>query len=863
MKKIVGALFCFSLSVIAFSEANATTQYRFRYLDTIWDGNGNIFVPGIVDPAVKPFVCPDASGTFGENYVEQRDDSSCYYDQPTVTTASGTLPLKLDAISAANWCKSVLGNSKAVQANEVVAKGTAAGFDGASWSSRLSTTWTNGVVCSLTGTPISDPPVVRTGVLKFADFETTSDWYNVGWNNTSWANWRPPERAVLHDPEIGGNYSFAPYFVGTTEYQDVAVDTTLRNASFPVSLEWLTASWGDNPSQDTVDVWLSFLDSAKNEIGKVDAGPKSFDYKNIVINPAVTGNAPAGTAYIRVNIKIDTNFAWVDNVSLNIDGVNVSAINGIYGTPVKPHGFLKNADFENSGSNWNQNLPSYITLTYSDKSALLEDPYKAQGAHSLGNDVGNGYGGARVSQQIWLKSFDKGKPFSISWQQAIYYPGTTTDAPLLVFYKKDGTRLTSVSGTQYFDPSRFWRKRNFSGIVPVDADYVMVDVADVHNVWVDNIAFQIDGTSYSLGGNSNATIALTNCNSYLNTVNGPGDNRWGVKDEALQITYDPVLSSTLFRNWYTSGQPYKYYCVGPNDKWIVGDYMVTADNANAGLTYTAFDDNGNVLGKQSFAYTVNNPLVPEHEVDVFTFPQGTAYLMVNTNLSTQRTDDGIRATWSNINLTANGRYSVIADNTTVLRNGAAELSGQHWTNSVGGAAFISNTPSPEWHSIPQGHFAWDKFVNGTRTTIVCDTVDCGSANGYVNQMLFSYNGNGNYYQDVYVSGYDFPTGAPVELSWLQSTASNIAVTSSNVDQYSMSMKLEYYDVTGNVIGSTEIASQPPADANNSIVFGKSLDSALPAGTFRIRLYMNNMKNYGAAIDDINLRVNGTLISRNN
>ena len=847
----------------AFGQANAGSEFRYRYKDTLWDGFGNL-----IDPKkdTKEFTCSEATGIFGDNYVQKLDNVSCYYDAPTVSTTTGVLPLKLDAASAASWCKGVLENSKAVQASEMIAKAAAAGYDGSLWSKQTNAKWTDGIVCSLTGTALADPPTTdRAGTLKLADFETTTtnDWPY--WKNTSF-NWRPWWASVDGgniDPEIGGSGSFMPYSMGSTGYQDVAVDPAIVSTGFPVSVEWIQGSAGSNWTNDKSDVWLTFLDKNKVQLSTLDTGLRSPEYWNTVLNPHIDGTAPAGTAFVRVNLTV--NGGWVDNVALKINGIDVSEINGSYGAPIRPKGYLKNADFEvgtaYTAPPWNKNQ-GLSDGTFNDKTPNLEDPRHTEGVRSLGNDIGYGYGGLRFSQQVWLQGYDRNKPFSLFWQQATAKPGNTSDAVTLVFYKKDGTRLSTIQGVSYYDPARFWQTRHTSGNIPADADFVVVDAADVAASYVDNIAFIVDGVSYSKKGD-NSTLVQDACPAYINTVNGPADNRW-VASDYNETAGNPFSATKLHHGSFDTSLAFKYYCVGPNDKWVVGDYNIVANGANAGFTYRAYDYNGNKLSEQTFTYSVRSPSVPERKLDVFKFPDNTAYLMVKTAITAPSGNLNYgSADWTSINLTSNGNYNTIPDAPTQIRNAAAQRSGRFWSNTAGTQGFISNTPSPEWHSTPGGPLEWDVINNGVVTTISCDTTECGDAHGYYNQMLFSFNGYGDYYQDAYIAGYNFPAGSAVSLSWLQSTASNTTVTSGNLAYYSMSMKLEFFDVNGILLGQAEQPSPAQVGASNTSLFGNGMGTTLPAGTFRVRLTMKGMQNYGAAIDDITLRINGTEISRLN
>jgi hypothetical protein len=866
--KMIRAVRTILISAIALTalSAEAANQYRFRYMDTIWDGNGNVINPG--DDGKnngETFSCPNPSGVYAANYTQQVDSVSCYYDQPTVSTSTAVAPLKLNAVSAANWCKSVLSNSAAISAQEMITKSVAAGFDGTAWAAQSNSTWTDGVICSRSGKPITDPPVMRTGTLKLADFETTQDWPY--WQSTSY-NWRPGSQTGgnLHDPDIGGSYVFSPWIAGSTEYQDVPVDSALQASSFPVSVEWLQTGYSNPPSLDTINVWLSFLDRNKNEISKLDNGAFAGTYRYAILDRNIAGTAPAGTAYVRVNMKLDTGRSWVDNVALKINGVDVSEINGGYGMPTRPTKYLRNGDFEAQAQNWLIADP-LADATYRDSTGYLEDPKHAQGTHTLGNTWGYGYGNMHVYQQVWLNGNDKQKPFRIDWQQATTTNNTYKDAVTVNFFNKDGTLVYSLSGSQFYDPARFWRNRYLTTTIPANADFYVLDILLPDNkTFVDNVVAQINGATRTLGGASNGTMAAQTCPTYTNTVNGPSDNKWAQRWWFTGTnTGDPAIYSSLSHGLFSTNEYYKTYCVGPNDKWILGDYNLAAQNSRSGLAYTAYDYNGNVITTKTFSYTVSNVNVAEHESEIFFIPAGTNYLTVSTYIDPAGNGNYSTATWNNINLTANGimPLSPSADTSTILRNGAAELSGQHWTNALNNGGVMSNTPSPEWHSIPQGHFAWDKFPNGNRTTIVCDTVQCGADNGYANQMLFSLNGDGNYFQDVYISGYNFPAGSNIHVQWLQSTASNTVVSASNMDKYSMSVRLEFYDMQDNLIGQTDTAAPAVDGGSNGGVFQDSFDATLPGGTYKLRFYLNNMKQNGAAVDDIIMTVNGTQISRNN
>lgn len=865
MIRAVRTILISAIALTALS-AEAANQYRFRYMDTIWDGNGNVINPG--DDGKnngETFSCPNPSGVYAANYTQQVDSVSCYYDQPTVSTSTAVAPLKLNAVSAANWCKSVLSNSAAISAQEMITKSVAAGFDGTAWAAQSNSTWTDGVICSRSGKPITDPPVMRTGTLKLADFETTQDWPY--WQSTSY-NWRPGSQTGgnLHDPDIGGSYVFSPWIAGSTEYQDVPVDSALQGSSFPVSVEWLQTGYSNPPSLDTINVWLSFLDRNKNEISKLDNGAFAGTYRYAILDRNIAGTAPAGTAYVRVNMKLDTGRSWVDNVALKINGVDVSEINGGYGMPTRPTKYLRNGDFEAQAQNWLIADP-LADATYRDSTGFLEDPKHAQGTHTLGNTWGYGYGNMHVYQQVWLNGNDKQKPFRIDWQQATTTNNTYKDAVTVNFFNKDGTLVYSLSGPQFYDPARFWRNRYLTTTIPANADFYVLDILLPDNkTFVDNVVAQISGATRTLGGASNGTVAAQTCPAYTNTVNGPADNKWAQRWWfSANNTTDPAIYSSLSHGLFSVNEFYKTYCVGRNDKWILADYNLAAQNSRSGLTYTAYDYNGNVLTTKSFSYTVSNVNVAEHETEIFFIPTGTSYLTVSTFIDPAVNGNYSIATWTNMNLTANGTLSLspTADNSTILRNGAAELSGQHWTNALNNGGVMSNTPSPEWHSIPQGHFAWDKFPNGNRTTIVCDTVQCGADNGYANQMLFSLYGDGNYFQDLYIAGYNFPAGSNIHVQWLQSTASNTVVNTSNMDKYSMSVRLEFYDIQDNLIGQTETAAPAVDGGSNGGLFQDSFDATLPGGTYKLRFYLNNMKQNGAAVDDIIMTVNGTQISRNN
>lgn len=879
--------FAFIAFAIAFSATSVfpnaeASEYRYRYKDTLWDGSGNLIIDN-KDTKPTKFECPAASGIFGDNYVEQVSDDGCYYDEPTVVISAGSPPLKGNVASASEWCARVYAGSKPVAATEMILKGDAASF-ASSWSADSNVTWFGGVTCAKTGNLIQDPPAERVGVLRNADFEA-GETYQYSLMTPYWSTTGYRDEAISASTDksasVGGTYALRSYSnVGGTVYQAVDVDPALASQSFPVSVEWLQSSI--TSGSHAVNIRLEYLNDKDVKLGEDSQPATSTPWKGVYIQRFLAGTAPVGTSKIRVNVDFSDDRGMIDNIALKINDVDVSQINGGYGFPARPADNLLNAGAENGTAFWNWNVAG-STFQVADRSTDLIDPLHLQGTASFSPA---GYPGQQVTQQVWLGAADVGKPFTMTWQQAERFVGghwydTSDDIGKILFYKADGTLISSYGGGQFnwrAGPN-FWMNRSISGTVPSNAAFMVVEqwYDKAFEVYVDNIGVSIGGRQLALTGlNGSSAVDSDLCPNYTNTVSAPDGKPWSSNYLNTQW-YAESPTGNVHMNDTTSY--YRTYCAGKDPRYIVGDYDLLTAYGWGDVTYTAFDAYGTQIDSRTFRHSSStSATTAEHRWDVWKLPAGTAF--VRSDFSTEA--NTLVAAWymslsyfSNINLTMNG--SLPADQATVLRNGAAQAGLAYWDrdfNQTGVLGLVG-----KWSTF--GGDGSPATISSGSLSFTCadqNGASCGIQQSTADFAFHSVNGSGSYYQDIYIPTYGFKAGDDVSLGWDQSVSSFVSLTSKTVnagvttssssvsasdqshDQI-VTMALMYYDQSGNLISTDQTSPMKFVFENESLTIHYDFTSKLPANTYRIRMEMTGLAKNEATVDNIVLKVGNVQISR--
>jgi hypothetical protein len=545
--------------------------------------------------------------------------------------------------------------------------------------------------------------------------------------------------------------------------------------------------------------------------------------------------------------------------------------------PIRPRGKLLNGGAESGTANWIPTSFGIRTYTQNDTSSV-ED---ANGVASGNVFSAAPYGNLTAFQQVWLTDEQKGQPVELMWQQA-RHSGTSSVWPGLVrasFYSADGDQVGSAliapSGVPILG---FYQHRKLSGTVPSDADFMLVDM------YFENSYDRIDNVTLNLNRRPSAEIggveaALEYCPQYVDTISGPADRRWwysGGLGTKSYVRIDPQNDGWL-------GEQYKMYCVAAGDKYLVADYNLQSDRAWAGFRYEAYDSNGNLINQQTRLHDNQSWDAPSRMWDVYALPSNTAFLR---KVYVDRPKNGTgnptydyyanyqRKSWAtDINFIMNGQLPTPPADRRILRNGAGDAGVKYWKSIEGTFGVLSVVGRSD---LSLGNLLNMTYSSdGVQTTASFDcnpTCSVASAN-----MAFQSNMNGGeFYQDVYVSPYNFGTNAPVRLQWelggiggglserTKTTSGGATVTERNVifngSDSSIGMSLEFYDINGAVLGQRSSTMS----FNPFYYFGpdlsRELTANLPANTYRVRVKMIYSKPNKGLIDNITLDIGGQRIS---
>lgn len=850
------------------SSTLAADKLIFRYRDAILGNAGAVTGPEAPDSPAEavPFICPDADGLFSSEGVSQVPNG-CFYPAPLVDLVSDPgLQVSYERPTLDGWCGGVFPGSHATKAVEGVQKTKAADYVQL-WSAKASATVATGIVCTDDpGLPHVQPvPEVRTGTLKNADMERWS-----GIAIESWNGYASSRQAA--DPDIGGSKTLSPYgFSEASKYsQDVAVDSALSTKAFPVSVEWLQTNV--QKGSYTAAVHLKYLDAAKAEIGSTMSSQAAPDRARVQLQRVISGTAPAGTAFIRVTVDFAAGSAVVDNVALKIDGTDVSEINGGYGMPIRPQDYVKNAGAESASANWTAMDSPLYTLA----ADHLDDPHKLQGAKSFNTSP---YGDQTHFQQVWISSSEKGKPITLQWQQAT---STTAPFPTMVsvnFFTRSGEALGSIKGDEVPGIPGFWQNRKLTGVVPSDADFMLVEMyfkSTSH--WVDNIGINIGATEFA-EVTSGKPSSMNLCPSYVNTINGPADNPWWYDGSLAKKPY--VRLDPQADGW--TGEQYKSYCVAPGGRFLLGNYTLQAYRAWGGFKYEAFDGTGRKIGEQTLLHDVEKWETPEEIWELYALPKGTSFVKTTlVDLAKAYTngagdDYGAnftrRITATKVNFIMNGGLPPVPAERSILRNAGAEAGTKFWTPApyTGGVLTRKNK-----ETVGNASSTTSGGGGSTSTSSVsCDDMCLVTPKDYA---FYSNLANGEFYQDVIVAGYKFEAGSDVKLEWEigmgggvsstsktssggTSTSTNTIDMTYNPSEMTAGMGLEFYDVDGNLVGTKTSELSFPLFLFWEIELKKSMSFALPANTWKVRVIMKGLRNNRAAIDNIELKIAGKKLYR--
>jgi hypothetical protein len=843
-------------------------QVRFRYKDTIWNDAGGVIPPETPTTPPEDHGCPAPAGMYvSVGWSEVAD--GCLYREPKVEVGEKSLPLELARTSVSRWCGDVYAGSRGVKAVEVVDRKLSATASD-KWVELDAAVNTNGIVCSRNPDlpEIADVTPVRAGTLKNADMER--------WGYIDVSDWSGGYASGSEgDRDIGGLRNASPYdrdSQNQTLYQDVPVSDELASRAFPVAVRWLQTTKTTGNFQAAIR--LQYLDRSKQVIGASSSPPASSPRALVFIDRSLSGAAPIGTKYIRVNMDFTHGRAAIDNVALNVDGVEVSEINGGFGMPLRPQDFLRNSGAEQGTAGWKA-LDFWLSTRTSITN--LNDPLGILGSQSFTTYP---YNEQTHYQQVWLSASQRGKPITVKWHQGGTAVGTIPDMVKVRFYTKDGSDIGVIQGGQSEAIPGFWQHRRLTGVVPVDADFMIVDMyfKDGSRHFLDNVTLNIAGAEFAQIA-STGPQAVDYCPHYVNTVNGPGDNAWWSELNASARGYvriDPQADG------WTSPQ-YKSYCVAPGGRYLVANYSLQAYRAWAGFEYEAFDINGARIGSKRSLHDTEKWDVAEDIWEVYELPAGTAFLK-KTLIDLPKTfeDDSTSNYFANytrrvlvkdIDFTMNGELPSPPATLSVLRNGGAEIGTKYWTQTPYSGGVLTLLAKDRVTNVSSKTAG---TVTGTVSTsnISCEGICVIQPSDFA---FYASAADGEFYQDVLVAAHRFPTGSPVNLSWelgvrsgvnskTTTTTSGGTTTSTStldmdVNEVSAGVALEFYDVNDNLLGS----ASSPMSFNPWVFFDldvkREMTSALPAGTWKVRVLMKGLRKGMAAIDNIQLGINGKAMSR--
>ena len=842
-------------------------EVRFRYRDTIWNGDGVVLNPTTPVPETElpPFRCPEAGDIFRSKSPYEVEDG-CFYPAPETYIDDSFLSPEDLGSPLNEWCGKVYAGSHAIRATEAVQKAAAAGFD-SEWTRRASASRALDVVCSADPDipPISDDPVLRAGTLKNADMENRSSIYITDWIG-SFAEWG------FADRQIGGAKSLAPYDHRATDqvfYQDVGVSNDMATAGFPVEVLWIQSAGNTLPQRGGIE--LAFLDATRTQISAVASTKTSVDRMFVNVERSLSATAPKGTAFVRVKLLFQDGRALIDNVALRLAGVDVSEIAGGFGMPARPQDYLKNAGAEYGPAEWK------VLDLFVGNHRKVEGLEDVLGLTGTGHISGAPWPNMTLWQQVWLSDKQRGKPVTFRWQQGSEAPndsiGTMVGAK---FFTRDGNLITDLRGPGRTAIAGFFEPVELKGTVPANAGFMVLEVfAKSPSSRTDNITVDIGGKPYSMINSESAPETVDFCPRYVDTRNGPGDNRWFLSNWM-------GAASSLSIN-YLTGETYKSYCVPAGSKHLIGHYTLTTLRAWGGLKYSAYDGQGNLLDeKTSYHSSEDNKTTEVWEK--YVLPTGTRMLktsaiylpkkfMENSYANYWAVVDGI-AELSAIDLIMNGE---LPGEKGLLRNGGADVGIAHWTPTpFTGGNLATKTTQSMLTAITSVSGGGGGGGSSSTVAISCDIL-C-QIEPDPNKAFYSVDGEGEFYQDVVIDGWNFAEGSDVHLRWKNgvegggflSTSSTTGSGGTSVntltlnvlpDKASVGMGLEFFDEGGNSLKKRMQEKSYNESYFLNLSVTRTLDTDLPKGTKRIRVYMTGMKNGMATIDGIELKVNGKNISR--
>lgn len=869
-------------AVVSASQAMAAgePEMRYRYKDILWDGSGKPIIE-VGGGEEESFECLEPSGVYGASRFARFDETSCFYDDPTVAVGAAT-PAMQQTVSLDQWCGDVLDGSHAKLSAEMVARQSGAEWSGA-WSTRGAVAVSGTVVCTTDpGAPhVPESPPERAGTLKNADFEDYSSYSPVGWEGR-WVRGvdNPDPDMDYNGRAVTGNGSGDN---NTIVQQDVAVDPSLIGASFPVSVEWLqfkTRDWSGN----TADVILEYLDGGGAVIGSEAEGPKEPDLVGVVIRRGFESVAPAGTAAVRVKVHLVSSRAAVDNVALRIDGVDVSEINGGFGMPVDLPDFVKDGA-ANSVATWITDT-NYVYSRVPPEDLEDAGGFVGSKVFSTGN-----YGDTTVFQQLWLPPDVGGKAAVLRWQQGRRDGGGSSPKLGSVdFYTAEGSKLGELKGADFAPVLQFWQNLRVAGSVPAGADFALV------KMHIPNSEYRTDNLSLTIGGSPLTSMSAAGppehfeyCPRYVDTVDGPSDNRW-------QLGYSLGVTSEFhaYPQAGAHGGEYKAYCVDPaRDKYLLAYYDIDTDRGFGGFAYTFYDLDGNEISERITRHQSGRWGSESRVIEAVRVPAEAAILMKTFRASPHNTTGNtmhdhyathqFQVYVRDVNFIMNGSLDEVAANLpgdgegTVLRNGAADSGTRHWSvvPGSGGVLAVDNVRAI---TAPSGGPV-DVRRDGEAAAI---EMDCG-AEACVHELLpedwafHSELGSGDFYQDVVIAGYDLAAGTSMKLEWRMGgdavapsvttktdpndgSESQVLTANWNEAEYGVRMGLEFYDADGNLVGSS-YATETNPNLYLQFDFDRELVAQLPADAFSVRVLMGDMRADRVMIDDIRLSAGTMRLSR--
>lgn len=853
----------------------------YRYKATLFDENGSPIgdTPGEDVPG-DLFECPSPSGVYSSSLVS-RVDNGCLYVDPGVNLHDTTMSPSLRTVDARTYCSNVYQGSHQVEYVQATVQAISAQHE-EQWNASLeSVSKFKSLVCGFgdevfVPTAPIDPALTASDLLN-ADFECAKSYSRCNWAS----DWNFTRSSTAPDKQIGGSATLGPYGTGAnlTYYQDVTLGDGFTNINFPISVESLH-SGAEAGKKSYVEI--RYLDANKQDIGGFAQPVSSSPRPKVWVSNFATSTAPNGVKYLRVQAKIVDTSAYIDNISVTVNGQKISKINGGYGMPIRPADTLLNAGAEDGNDHWSGYL---YNATFS-KPSLVTDPFGIIGDLTWNNGT---YGSNGMLQQVWINETHKGKPFTIEWMQGTgYQTASGIGAQGYVsakFYSKDGSEVGSFNNpAAHIRNAGFFFIESLSGIVPPSADFFVVDRYMEFNSpdggttgrreYLDNILVKIDGRSLSaFSGNSAEQVNL--CQSYVNTVQGPQDNPWwidGINSNLSSVRVDP-------QNDGWKKDIHKAYCVPPGSKYLVAQFDLKTNRAWGGFSYTGYDQSGNVVFSSNRWHQSSQNNIPEPIWEVIPVPGNVV------SLKTRLIDDAdvytSNSSWnyysnytrvvstSNINFIMNGEIPDVIDRpgqSTKLLNTRANLDTKHWT---------AVRRSPVKLAIQA--FA-DTYVSGgsvspdatTSSITVSCSVDNPCQTEPLNNAFKASQQGGELFQDILIGN---NAGSSIDLFWKQSYASSslssttgegAEKTTSTIYSYledvddlrGAAMGLEFYDINNNLIAR----QMAPREYEGSFFWNdaseRQISASLPSNTWKVRVLMDFASPNAAFIDDIRLYIDG-------